>query len=114
MGVAGVPFAYAGMLAGQWVLLSIGIGTMSVMPIAVCLQWLYRARIERKIAHWPARVSVETNEDGQRIAFITTAGGSVSTLVLPDDYFPEQDGGEWFLRQVAPDLAKELYDEEAP
>jgi hypothetical protein len=112
LGVAGIPFSYAGMFAEQWVLLSIGIGLLSVMPIAVGLQWIARLRIERAISHWPARVQVETNEQGERIAFVTTAGGGVSTLVLPDDYSPEQDGGEWFLRQVAPDLAEQVYGKE--
>lgn len=112
LGLLGIAVAYAGMFVGSWLLLSIGIGTMSVMPIGVAVQWLMQQRFERKIAHWPVHVQVVPGPEGERIAFITATDGTVSTLLLPDDYDPSDDDGEWFIRQVAPDLAEGLYDEE--
>jgi hypothetical protein len=115
LGVLGIPLAYVGMLAGQWALLSIGIGTLSVMPIAVSLQWLGQRRIERMTAGWPTQVQVMRGPEGERIAFVTTNNGTVSTVILPEHYSPEDDGGEWLIREVAPDLAAMLFtdDEEA-
>lgn len=107
LGLGGVVLSYAGMFAGSWIMLSIGIGTVSVMPVGVAYQWLYQHRFEKKIAHWPEFVQVMPNEDGERVAFIRARDGTVSTLVLPDDYDPDDDNGRWFLEQVAPDLIEE-------
>lgn len=110
LGLLGILFAYAGMFANQWLLLSIGVGTMSVMPIGVGVQWLAMWKFERRTAHWPLRVEVEPGPDDTRIALVTSNDGSVSTLELPDGYDPMDDDGEWFIRQVAPDLAHDLFD----
>lgn len=105
-------FAYLGMIIGDWVLLAIGIGGLIVMPIGVAAQWLAQARMERKIGHWPELVQVIPNEDGERVAFVRLRNGDMISLVLPEDYSPDDDGGEWFFRQVVPDLATDIFGEE--
>jgi hypothetical protein len=113
IGLAGVFVAYGGIVSANAFVLAIGLGSLTVMPFGVALQWLMQWRMQRKIRSWPIHIEVETSADGERIAFVTLAGGDVLTMPLPEDYHPESDGGEWFIRQVAPDLAKALYADES-
>lgn len=112
LGLVGTVIAWVGLFTDNWLALSIGIGAIGALPIMLGLHWLTRWRFDRKIAHWPVHVQVMPGEDGERVAFITTHDGSVSSMILPDDYDPSDDDGEWFIRQVAPDLAEGLYDDD--
>lgn len=105
LGCLAVGFSYAGLVTHHWLLVSVGVGSAAVMPFGVAFQWLAQWRFNRKVAHWPVSVQVMPGPDGGRIAFVTTHSGEVSSLVIPDDYDPSDDGGEWLFRQVAPDLA---------
>lgn len=111
-GLLGILSAYLGMLSGSWLALSIGIGAAGVMPFAVSLHWLAQKRFDRKVKHWPVSVQVMPGPDGERVAFVTAHGGEVSTLIIPDDYDPDDDGGLWLIRQVAPELAEMLEEED--
>lgn len=101
--------AYVGQVFGPWWLLAVGVGGLIVMPLSIAFQWLGRARFLRMVAHWPSHVQV-IERDGERIAVVTLAGGGMTTLPLPDGYDPTDDDGEWFLRQLAPDLAAQIFD----
>jgi hypothetical protein len=112
LGLAGIVLCYTGMFTGSWLALSIGVGTVSVMPIGVGVQWLYQWRFNRKVAHWPVHVQVMPDGEGGRVAFVTTHDGEVSSLVLPEGYDPSDDDGRWFMQQIAPDLAALMEEEE--
>lgn len=116
IGLLGSPVAYIGSIIDNPIVTGAGIGMLTVMPLGVAFEWLAQRRLERKTKHWPAQVQMMLGPDGGRIAFVTTQGGSVSSLQVPDDYDPDDDFGEWFLREVAPDLAAMIFDddEEAP
>lgn len=111
-GVPGMVIAYAGIFSGLGALIGVGVGLLVVLPLTVSLELLVVWRFRRRTAHWPISVDVMPGPDGERIAVFTTESGNVSTLVLPDDYHPEDDNAEWFIRQVAPDLAEAIYGEE--
>jgi hypothetical protein len=112
LGLLGIVLAYVGLIGGWWLALSVGLGAVAVMPFGVAFHWLAQWRFGKKVAHWPVHVQVMPGADGERVAFVTAHDGTVSTMILPDDYDPEDDGGEWFIRQVAPELAADIFDEE--
>jgi hypothetical protein len=112
IGLLGFVLAYAGMLSGYSLLLAIGVGALGVVTIGVSCHWLAQWRFNRKAKDWPVQVQVMLGPEGERIAFVTALGGDVSTIILPDDYNPEDDGGLWLIEQVAPSLRALIADDD--
>lgn len=112
VGLLSFALAFAGEMSGSGFLLAVGIGGLGVMPIAVALQWLAQWKFSRKMKDWPVSVQVMPGPDGERIAFVTSQDGTVSSLQLPDGYDPDDDQGEWLIRELAPELAAMIFDNE--
>jgi len=112
LGLLCMVVAFAGQASGSSVLLAVGIGGLAALPIVLSLHWLSQWRFNRRAKDWPVQVQVMAGPDGERIAFVTALDGTVSTLVIPEDYTPEDDGGLWLIQQVAPSLAELIADDE--
>ena len=112
LGLACLALALAGQILDESTLLAVGVGGMAALPIVLALKWIEQWQFNRKAKDWPVSVQVMPGPEGERIAFVTALDGTVSTLVIPDDYDPEDDGGRWLIEQVAPSLAELLDDEE--
>jgi hypothetical protein len=75
LGMIGAVLAYAGMISGPWYLLSIGLGMLIVMPLAVGLHWFSYWRMDKKMKQWPVQVQVCWSRRGTSRVTCTVADG---------------------------------------
>lgn len=110
--LAGLPVAYAGAMGDWYGVTLLGLALLGILPIHCALCALFEWRMQRRFASLPVEVNFERGPDGERVAFVTRQDGGITSLAIPDDYDPDQDGGAWLIRQVAPDVAELLFGRE--
>lgn len=110
--LAGIPLAYIGFLVGPWWLLAPAIGCLSALPLVCLAHWLAQEQTRRRIGWLPVEAHLMPGADGEQVAVVTRLDGSMTTLEVPDDYDPAQDGGQWLVEQLAPEPVEGLRFEE--